>query len=194
MLIRASMVLCAGVVVFSLSSTAWATPGKTKKAAAAEKAKTDYYAAALKRCQARRAQIAEYKKTGRLVIRKQRVEIGGPVEWRTIFVHPRLCLAGAQIYNIREDETLVMVFPQIIRRRKAQIARCAAGLKTPAPGGVAWIKLRVDAAGRYTRWSASGERRLAPQARCIGRGLAGRWGFKPWGKGGWVKLALVALD
>jgi hypothetical protein len=177
----AVMVVCVVVFVSSAPSPASAT--------------SDYYRMALKRCEARRAEIAEYKRTGRAVVRKQRVEIGGPVEWKAMFVHPRLCLARVQVHNFRKGKGLVLVLPKIIRKRVKQLRRCAAGLRKRSPQGVGWITLNVNRRGKVKGWKTSGTSGLRWQARCIGRGLSvGLRGFKPWGKQGTVKLALVALD
>lgn len=179
MLKIALMMECA--VLVASSAPAWAT--------------SDFYRLARKHCEARRAEIAEFKRTGRAVIRKRPVEIGGPVEWRAMFVHPRLCLARVQVHNIREGTALVMALPKIIRQRAEQLRRCAAGLKRQAPGGVAWIKLNLNRKGKVKDWTTSGAKGLRWQARCIGKRLSvGLKGFRPWGKQGTVKLALVALD
>jgi hypothetical protein len=179
MLIRALMVVCA--VLVASSAPAWAT--------------SDFYRLARKHCEARRAEIAEFKKTGRAVIRKRPVEIGGPVEWKAMFVHPRLCVARVQLHNIRDGKALVLALPKIIRQRAKQLRRCAAGLRRRAPAGVGWIKLNLNRLGKVKDLSTSGAAGLRWQARCLGKRLsAGLRGFRPWGKQGTVKLALVALD
>ncbi len=182
---RASIVTGAVVGVVLLVSAAPAT------------ATSDYYRLALKRCEALRARIALSKKTGKIVVPVRPVEVGGTVEWDAMFLHPRLCLAGVQVHNIRKGKALLMVLPKIIRRRAKQLRRCAAGLKKRAPVGVGWVTLKLNRRGKVKEHLATGARALRWQARCVGQALSGPSGvrgFRPWSREGAVKLALVALD
>lgn len=160
-------------------------------------ARGDACAGALKACQARRAELARLAEAARLkgrpVVVKQRVEVGG-FDWQPILVRPRLCLAGIELSSFRRSgSALPALLRRYYRKHAQQLKRCSTGMKR-APRALAWIKLTVDRAGRVTRWTASGDRALRRQARCVGRVLSGLRGARPVGEGGELALSLVALD